>query len=116
MNMGTICPYCNIEVSESSIEAEDGCCPECGAIISVNTIFSDPDGTAFDEDGDLDIDEEFNAPDFGDDLDTQGFGGDEFDDEFKEAFGEGFDDEEFQDEDFSLDGFNGKGFGDDDNY
>ena len=28
------CPYCNIEVSESAIEVEDGCCPECGAMIS----------------------------------------------------------------------------------
>ena len=48
---------------------------------------------------------------------TQGFGGDDFDDEFKEAFGEGFDDEEFQDEDFSFEEFNEKGFDDDnDNY
>ena len=32
--MTTRCPYCDIEVSESAIEAEDGCCPECGALLS----------------------------------------------------------------------------------
>ena len=37
--MATICPYCNIEVSESSIEAEDGCCPECGSVISATSSF-----------------------------------------------------------------------------
>ena len=37
--MATLCPYCNIEVSESLIEAEDGCCPECGAVISATSSF-----------------------------------------------------------------------------
>lgn len=32
----TICPYCDIEVSESQIEAEDGCCPECGANLTMS--------------------------------------------------------------------------------
>lgn len=119
--MGTICPYCNIEVSESSIEAEDGCCPECGAIVSVNTLFADPEGADYEDDGELDIDDEFNAPDFGDDLDANGFGRGGFDEDFKEAFGEdlgeGFEEEEFEDEEFSFDDFNDKGFDDnDDNY
>ena len=40
--MGTLCPYCHIEVSESSIEAEDGCCPECGSVITAaSSIFED---------------------------------------------------------------------------
>ena len=40
----TVCPYCNIEVSESSIEAEDGCCPECGAMISTpSSLMNDED-------------------------------------------------------------------------
>ena len=28
--MVLICPYCDIEISEKLVEAEDGCCPECG--------------------------------------------------------------------------------------
>ena len=46
--MATVCPYCNIEVSESSIEAEDGCCPECGSVISATSSFLGEDE---DEDG-----------------------------------------------------------------
>ena len=42
------CPYCNMEVSESAIEVEDGCCPECGAMISA------PDLVMGDEDSDED--------------------------------------------------------------
>lgn len=114
--MGTICPYCNIEVSESSIEAEDGCCPECGSIISVNTIF-DPDNAEFDEDGELDIEDEFNAADFGDELDGHGFGGGDFEDDFKDALGDDLNDDEFQDDDFSFDDFNdSKDFEGKDNY
>ena len=30
----TICRYCMAEVSEREIEAEDGCCPECGALLA----------------------------------------------------------------------------------
>ena len=37
----TICPYCDIEVSESAIEAEDGCCPECGAVVTVTSLFGE---------------------------------------------------------------------------
>ena len=37
--MATVCPYCNIEVSESSIEAEDGCCPECGSVVNPDDAF-----------------------------------------------------------------------------
>ena len=50
--MATLCPYCNIEVSESSIEAEDGCCPECGSVISATSSFLG--GDEADEYDDLD--------------------------------------------------------------
>ena len=39
--MATVCPYCNMEVRESAIEAEDGCCPECGAMIGASSSFLD---------------------------------------------------------------------------
>lgn len=39
--MGLICPYCDIEITDSSVESEDGCCPECGAVIGASSIFSD---------------------------------------------------------------------------
>ena len=47
----TICRYCMAEVSEREIEAEDGCCPECGALLSAGG------GYLGDEDGYDDIDE-----------------------------------------------------------
>ena len=47
--MATICPYCNIEVSESAIEAEDGCCPECGSVISASSSFLGEDPSEFDD-------------------------------------------------------------------
>ena len=37
------CPYCNMEVSMNSLEAEDGYCPECGAVITASTIFEEED-------------------------------------------------------------------------
>ena len=77
--MATICPYCNIEVSESAIEAEDGCCPECGSVISASSSFLFED---FDEEED-DI---FERGEFDDEV---------FDDEdLDEEFDEEFDDEE----------------------
>ena len=47
----TRCPYCDIEVSESAIEAEDGCCPECGTMLSTRSQFIDDDDY---DDDDLD--------------------------------------------------------------
>ncbi len=86
--MATICPYCNIEISESSIEAEDGCCPECGSVVTVSKIFDDEED---------EFDDEFDLEDENDLLD------DEFsDDEFLD---EGFDELDFDDmpEDFDYD-------------
>ena len=95
--MSTVCPYCNIEVSESSIEAEDGCCPECGAVIGAASSFLDEEpgdsdyedekDDVFDEFDDDDDDDAFARDEFEDDIfddddDLDGELDDEFDDEF----------------------------------
>ena len=115
--MATTCPYCNTDVKESLIEAEDGCCPECGAQISgVRSLLDDPDGDYFDYDDEnddvfSDLDDEdddgndFSRRDLDDDdiFADDGFDdlGGEFDDEmFAEDLDE-FDD--FDDEDFDVD-------------
>ena len=85
--MATVCPYCNIEVSESSIEAEDGCCPECGSVISATSSFLGEDE---DEDG-LDYDDT-EEQDIFSDLDDEEFDDEEFDDE---EFDEEEEEEEF---------------------
>ncbi|MDD5697972.1 MAG: hypothetical protein PHH77_05090 [Victivallaceae bacterium] len=56
--MGTICPYCNIEVDENEIELEDGCCPECGSVITVSSLYNDSDDApaVFDEEEEDDED------------------------------------------------------------
>jgi hypothetical protein len=84
--MTTRCPYCDIEVSESSIEAEDGCCPECGSVITAPSPFMGDD-MEFDEDetdgyGDLgDEDDDFlDDDDFEDEL----YDGDDFEDELED--------------------------------
>ena len=91
--MATSCPYCNIEVSESAIEAEDGCCPECGSVISASSSFlgEDPD-----YDDELENDDLYDEFDDDDDIFDRGdFDDDAFDDE---DLDEEFDDEEFDDE------------------
>ena len=83
----TRCPYCDIEVSESAIEAEDGCCPECGTMLSTRSQFIDDDDY---DDDDLD-----GVYDY---LDEDRLNDDTlFDDD--DEFGE-FDDEEFDEDDF----------------
>ncbi|HCE44300.1 MAG TPA: hypothetical protein DET40_12190 [Lentisphaeria bacterium] len=37
------CPYCNMEISMSAVEAEDGYCPECGSVITSSSILVDND-------------------------------------------------------------------------
>ena len=71
--MATICPYCNIEVSESAIEAEDG--------LNEQDIF-----------GDLDEDEDFDDSEFDDE---------EFDDLDEEFDDLDFEDEEFEEDEES---------------
>jgi Zn-finger nucleic acid-binding protein len=36
-----ICPYCEVEITMSQVDAEDGYCPECGSAITPSTIFMD---------------------------------------------------------------------------
>ena len=36
-----LCPYCDVEITESAVEAEDGYCPECGVFLSASSIFND---------------------------------------------------------------------------
>ncbi len=57
--MVMICPYCDIEINEKLIEAEDGCCPECGALITANTVINEEDDEYYDDD--LEEDDEFGA-------------------------------------------------------
>ena len=90
--MTTRCPYCDIEVSESSIEAEDGCCPECGSVISAPSQFMEDDDSEFDDelDGYSDIDDDDD--DFMDDevYDDEIFDDEEFDEDFED-----FDEEKY---------------------
>ena len=93
--MATICPYCNIEVSERAIEAEDGCCPECGSVISASSSFLGEDPSEFDDGiNDDELFEDFDEEE--DDIFERGEFDDEvFDDEdLDEEFDEEFDDEE----------------------
>ena len=93
--MATICPSCNIEVSESAIEAEDGCCPECGSVISASSSFLGEDPSEFDDGiNDDELFEDFDEEE--DDIFVRGEFDDEvFDDEdLDEEFDEEFDDEE----------------------
>ena len=93
--MATICPYCNIEVSESAIEAEDGCCTECGSVISASSSFLGEDPSEFDDGiNDDELFEDFDEEE--DDIFERGEFDDEvFDDEdLDEEFDEEFDDEE----------------------
>jgi len=51
--MVTICPFCNIESDDSNIELEDGCCPECGSIITISLLDDDEGPAVFEEDEEL---------------------------------------------------------------
>ena len=61
--MVMICPYCDTEINEKQMEAEDGCCPECGAVLTQSNILSDADeedgeGNSY---GDEDDDDDYSA-------------------------------------------------------
>jgi len=73
--MAVICPYCEIEISESALEAEGGCCPDCGSIVTAgrSSFAEDED---FDEDFD-ENDEDIDNLDELDDLDEMDFGEDD---------------------------------------
>ena len=91
--MATICPDCNMEVSESAIEAEDGCCPECGSVISASSSFLGEDPSEFDDGiNDDELFEDFAEEE--DDIFARGEFDDEVFDDLDEEFDEEFDDEE----------------------
>ena len=96
------CPYCNTEVRESDIEVEDGCCPECGAMISApDLVMGDDD---YDEDDEFDYGDDDQDDPFGDlDQDDEFQHASEFDDDDFDVDDEEFDDEEFDDEEFEDD-------------
>lgn len=75
-----ICPYCDIEINDKLVEAEDGCCPECGALITAgNAISDDEEEFESEEDGFSDeYDDALDENDQYDDLD------DLDDDDFKD--------------------------------
>ena len=93
----TVCPYCNIEVRESAIEAEDGCCPECGSIISASNSFAMLDGD-YDDYEEKDIYDDFDDEDYDDfsDFDDSVYEDEDFytedeeDDGLRQDFGELF--------------------------
>ena len=99
--MATTCPYCNVEVRESEIEAEDGCCPECGALLSAGggylgdeDGYDDIDELEDDEFGYLDDEEDYDDDAYDDDAfyeDDDDF--DDFDDEFEDDLEDDLDDD-----------------------
>ncbi len=83
--MVMICPYCDMEINEKQMEAEDGCCPECGVLITAGNVLSDGEDDDFydDEDEFGDNDEFAEDDDFSDFDDFEEFDPmeEEFDDE-----------------------------------
>ena len=64
--MVIICPYCDIEISEKLVEAEDGCCPECGTSITARNVIEEPEediyAKEFEDEFDMDDDELLSDP------------------------------------------------------
>ena len=96
----TICRYCMAEVSEREIEAEDGCCPECGAVIAAGAGYLGQDEEFEDEFDELEEDEFSDFDDENEDGDYDDFDDDAFfeDEEGDMDFTEDLDDED-RDED-----------------
>ncbi len=68
-----ICPYCDSEVKLYQVEAEEGCCPECGSAISTDATYNDD----YDDDDNFDdVDDDFD-----DDIDDED-DDEEYDDEY----------------------------------
>ena len=61
--MVMICPYCEAEINEKQMEAEDGCCPECGIALTQSSLA-----------GNDDEDNEGGFDDYDDDDDYSAFG------------------------------------------
>ena len=54
------CPYCEVEITMNQVDAEDGFCPECGAVITAASIFAALEDEEIDEIEDLDEIEDFD--------------------------------------------------------
>ena len=81
--MGMIsCPYCNMEISLSAVEAEDGYCPECGAVITSSSIMTDGEDEFDDLEGDTE--EESEAIDGVGDIDIEDIEDVDFDEDIEE--------------------------------
>ncbi|MFA6569007.1 MAG: hypothetical protein WCS96_12415 [Victivallales bacterium] len=81
--MGMIsCPYCNMEISLSAVEAEDGYCPECGAVITSSSIMSDSEDDFDDLEGDTE--EEAEPVDNVGDIDIEDIEDVDFDEDIEE--------------------------------
>jgi transcription initiation factor TFIIIB Brf1 subunit/transcription initiation factor TFIIB len=79
--MGMIsCPYCTMEISLSAVEAEDGYCPECGAVITSSSIMTDKD----DDFDDLDGEDDSEPVDSVDDIDIEDIEDVDFDEDIEE--------------------------------
>ncbi len=79
--MVLICPYCDIEISEKLVEAEDGCCPECGTLITANSVVDEYDEDEYDDEFSDEFDnEELEEEDEFGDIDF-----DDFDDDDKKS-------------------------------
>ena len=83
--MVMICPYCDSEINEKQMEAEDGCCPECGALITAGNVLNEDDDDYYDDEDEFGDDEFDDEDEFGD-LD-------DFEDDFGDGFEDDFDDE-----------------------
>ena len=87
--MVMICPYCDMEINEKQMEAEDGCCPECGALITAGNVLSDDEDEEdiYDEDDIFGDDEDGEFSDIDDVDEFDDASDDEFDDEPKHRRG-----------------------------
>ncbi|MFA7185654.1 MAG: hypothetical protein WC082_12205 [Victivallales bacterium] len=72
-----ICPYCDVEISESAVEAEDGYCPECGVFLSASSVFDDASDFEDEMDDMDDFEDEMSFDDGRDDFGYEGFEDDE---------------------------------------
>ncbi len=77
-----ICPYCDSEVKISMVEAEEGCCPDCGSTISTAATCNS-------------YNDDYEESELDDDTDSY----DDDDDDFDDDFDDDMDDEEYEDTD-----------------
>lgn len=80
------CRYCNMEISMSAVEAEDGYCPECGSVITPSSLFQE-DADDIDEIESDEIDEQVEEEEIEDIDFDEDF--EDFDEDFEEGEGKG---------------------------